>query len=207
MKFILGTKERMTQLFTEDGAAYPATVVSAGPIIVTQVKNADSDGYDAVQVGFGSRSPKNIAKPQKGAWGDLGSFRHVKEFRLPTNTESGEMKKGDTITVDGLFDTGDKVTVTGISKGKGFQGVVKRHGFAGGRRSHGNKHHERTPGSIGVGGVQRVIKGVRMAGRMGTDRVAVKNLEVLAVDIENNQLIIKGALPGRTGTLLEIVKA
>ena len=197
-KFILGTKQYMTQVFDEKGMAHPATVLSVGPVTVTQAKNIDKDGYQAVQVGYGERREKNINQAQKGHLKDLGLFRYIKEFR----TEE-EMKRGDIIDVS-KFEVGDVVEISATSKGKGFQGVVKRHGFAGGPRTHGNKHHERTPGSIGAQGPQRVLKGVRMAGRMGTDRVTVKNLKVLQVDKENNQLVLRGAVPGYRGTLVEI---
>lgn len=200
MKSILGIKERMTQYFDADGRVHPATIVNAGPITVIRVKNMDTDGYKAVQVGFGSQKERRINKAQQGEFQGLEMFRVVKEFRLEGDTE---LKRGDSITVE-TFSEGDVVAVTGPSKGKGFQGVVKRHGFAGGRRSHGQKHSEREPGSIGAGGVQRVFKGTRMAGRMGGDRITVKNLHVLAVDPQNNQLLIKGAIPGRRGSLVEI---
>lgn len=202
MKFILGTKEKMTQFFAPDGTSHGVTIVTAGPAVVTQIKTVDKDGYDAVQLGIGERREKNINKPQLGAWKDLGNFRYVREFRLDAPSE---LVVGDTLTVDQLFELGQNVTVTGTSKGKGFQGVVKRHNFAGGRRSHGQKHSEREPGSIGATGPQRVFKGTRMGGRMGSDRVTVKNLEVLSIDAKTNTLLIKGAIPGRCGTLLEIV--
>lgn len=202
MKFILGTKQKMTQFFAEDGMAYPATIVAAGPNTVLQVKTNDTDGYNAIQVGFGSRKEKNINKAQRGHFGDKGMFRFVKEFRTD---ELGETKAGDVLNPAEVFEVGDTVQVSGITKGKGFQGVVKRHNFAGGPRSHGQKHSERKPGSIGSTGPQRVFKGTRMAGRMGTDRVTVKNLEILAVDADTNTLLVKGAVPGRRGTLLEIV--
>jgi large subunit ribosomal protein L3 len=205
MKFTLGRKIAMTQYFDEDGHAHPATVLETGPNTVTQVKTVEKDGYDAIQVGYGDRRAKNINKAQIGAWGDLGTFAVVREFRNKGG-EAMEFAVGDTITAADQFETGDKVFVTGISKGKGFQGVVKRHGFAGGRRSHGQKHSEREPGSIGSTGPQRVFKGTRMGGRMGSDRVTVENLKVLAVDAKTNQMVIKGALPGRRGTLLEVVK-
>jgi len=192
----------MTQVFDEKGMAYPATVLSVGPVTVTQTKNDEKDGYKAVQIGYGERNEKNINKAQKGQFKDLGLFRYIKEFRLD-NDSSDTYNRGDIIDVS-KFEVGDIVEVSGISKGKGFQGVVKRHGFAGGPRTHGNKHHERTPGSIGAQGPQRVLKGKRMAGRMGADRVTVKNLTVLQVDTENNQLVIKGAVPGHRGTLVEI---
>jgi large subunit ribosomal protein L3 len=200
MKFNLGYKQKMVQFFAEDGIVHPATVVLAGPATVTQIKTSDTDGYDAVQVGFGDRNAKNINKPQLGHFGDKGTFAVVKEFR----TEAGEIKAGDVIKAD-VFAEGDIVQVSGTSKGKGFQGVVKRHNFAGGPKSHGQKHSLRKPGSIGSTGPQRVLKGTRMAGRMGSNRITVKNLKVLHVDVDNNILIIKGALPGKPGSLVEIV--
>jgi large subunit ribosomal protein L3 len=200
MKFILGTKQHMTQVFTEDGVAHPATIVSAGPIVVTQLKNNEKDGYQATQVGYGERRKKNINKAQQGHTKDLGDFRYMREFRTNDDTEQ---KVGDKINVS-TFEVGDTVVVSSISKGKGFQGVVKRHGFHGGPRSHGQKHSEREPGSIGATGPQRVFKGVRMGGRMGSDRVTVKNLQILQIDQEENQLVIRGAIPGRRGTLVEI---
>ncbi len=198
MKFLLGTKENMTQIFTEDGVVVPVTVIKTSPNVVTQVKTSDKDGYTAVQIGFGEKNAKNVAKPLKGHVKELGNFAHLKEVKL-----EGEFNIGDKIEASTLVE-GDTVTVSAISKGKGFQGVVKRHGFKGGRRSHGQKHSEREPGSIGVGGVQRVFKGMRMAGRMGADRVTVKNLKVAKVDSENQLVYIKGAVPGRKGTLVEI---
>jgi len=189
----------MTQIYDANGFAQPVTVLSVGDLVVTQVKTEEKDGYSAVQCGFGTKNSKNINKPIRGHIKDLGDFRYLKEFR----TEKDEtLSVGDTIS--NTFQEGDKVTVSSISKGKGFQGVVKRHGFGGGRRSHGQKHSEREPGSIGAGGVQRVLKGTRMAGRMGSDRVTVKNLKVVHVDVEGNKLYIKGAIPGRRGTLVEI---
>jgi large subunit ribosomal protein L3 len=198
MKFLLGTKENMTQIFTEDGVVVPVTVIKTSPNVVTQVKTSDKDGYTAVQIGFGEKKAKNVAKPLKGHVKELGNFAHLKEVNL-----EGEFNIGDKIEASTLVE-GDTVTVSAISKGKGFQGVVKRHGFKGGRRSHGQKHSEREPGSIGVGGVQRVFKGMRMGGRMGADRVTVKNLKVAKVDSENQLVYIKGAVPGRKGTLVEI---
>lgn len=200
MKFTLGRKVAMTQFFDETGRAHAATIVATGPTTVTQIRTVDRDGYDAVQVGFGTRSQKNIAKAQQVAWGDAG-YEAVCEFRLDA---PAEYSQGDSLKPEELFSAGDNIQVTGTSKGKGFQGVVKRHGFAGGRRTHGQKHSEREPGSIGSTGPQRVFKGTRMGGRMGTDRVTVKNLQVLAIDADSNQMIIKGAVPGRRGTLLEI---
>ncbi|MCR4306877.1 MAG: 50S ribosomal protein L3 [Candidatus Yonathbacteria bacterium] len=199
MKFILGTKEEMSQIFTEDGIAVPVTLLSAGPVVVTQVKTDEKDGYEAVQVGYGVKNPRNINKAQKGHFKGLGNFRYVKEFR----TTPGEMKVGDSFDVSS-FEPGDVVEVSGVSKGKGFQGVVKRHGFHGGPRTHGQKHSEREPGSIGATGPQRVFKGTRMGGRMGADRVTVKRLKVVAIDKENNVMAVSGAIPGRRGTVIEI---
>jgi large subunit ribosomal protein L3 len=202
MKFILATKEEMTQYFTEDGKCHAATLLNAGPLTVTQVKSKEKDGYDSVQVGYGTRLPKRVNKPQQGALKELGMFRYLREYRSKTGGAS-EMKVGDKVTVE-VFQPGDTIEVSGVSKGKGFQGVVKRHGFRGGPRSHGQKHSEREPGSIGSTGQQKVSKGRRMAGRMGGDRVTVKGLKVLAVDSTNNLLLVSGAIPGRRGTLIEV---
>ena len=191
----------MTEYFTEDGLAIPVTILSAGPTVVTQVKSVATDGYDAVQVGFGTRNPKNISKPVKGHLKDLGNFRYLKEFRLD---KPAECKVGDTFNVGDMFEVGDKLQIAGTSKGKGFQGVVKRHGFHGGPRTHGQKHSEREAGSIGAGGLQRVLKGTRMAGRMGSDRITQKNLKVVYIDNDNNLMLIKGAIPGVRGSLVEI---
>lgn len=202
MKFILGTKQNMTQIFDEEGVVHPVTVVKSGPMVVTQVKTSATDGYEAVQVGFGTRKEKNINKPLKNHLKDLGNFAVLKEFQT---TEA--LPVGTTIDLSSLS-KGDVVTVSAISKGKGFQGVVKRHGFKGGPRSHGQKHSEREPGSLGGGGRDggRVAKGKRMAGRMGGDRITTKNLTVVAVNPDTQEIFIQGALPGRRGTLVEIIK-
>lgn len=185
----------MTQVFSPDGKVIPVTVVSSGPIFVTQIKTLEKDKYEAVVFGYGVKKEKNINKPQR----KYGNFAFLKEFRgLDKKVDLGEK-----IDIS-IFSEGDHVNVSGISKGKGFQGVVKRHGFAGGERTHGQKHSEREPGSIGGGLRTRVPKGMRMAGRMGSDRITVKNLKVVKVDKENNRLLVKGAIPGRRGTLLEI---
>lgn len=197
MKFLLGKKEKMTQIFTEEGVV-PVTVIKTSPNIVTQIKTVDKDGYSAIQVGFGSKKDKNISKPIRGHIKELGNFAHLKEIKT-----SQDFNVGDVLEITNFIE-GDKVTVSAISKGKGFQGVVKRHGFKGGRRSHGQKHSEREPGSIGVGGIQRVQKGTRMAGRMGTDRITVKNLKIARIEAESNMIYLKGAIPGRKGTLVEI---
>ena len=205
MKFILGKKQNMMQCFLDDGTAVPATIISAGPIIVTQVKSPDVDGYTAIQVAFEEQKENRATKAHLGhvlasqTEKTGGAFKHLREFR-----DIEEIKEGDKITVE-AFKKGDIVIVSGISKSKGFQGVVKRHGFHGGPRSHGQKHSEREPGSIGGGLRNKVPKGMRMGGRMGGDRITIKNLEIIGVDQENNQLLIKGAIPGRRGTLVEII--
>ena len=203
MKFILGTKKNMTEYFAEDGKMHAATIVAIEPVVVTQIKNMEKDGYTAVQVGYGVRKEKNVTKALKGHFGDNGLFMSTREFRVSLD-EAGKMNSGDKLTSE-VFAAGDVVTVSGISKAKGFQGVIKRHNFKGGPRSHGQKHSERAPGSIGGGLRNRVPKGMRMGGRMGGERITVSNLKVLAVDAETNTLLISGAVPGRRGTMLEIV--
>ncbi len=188
----------MTQIFKGDNVI-PVTLIESGPNFVIQIKTKEKDGYIAVQLGFGAKKEKNIKKPQRGHLKNLGNLRWLKEFRL----DSPELKSGDKIDIT-TFAPGEKVTVVAISKGKGFQGVVKRHGFHGGPKSHGQKDRHRAPGSIGASWPQHVIKGMRMAGRMGGDKITVKNLEVIEVDKENNLIAIKGAIPGRRGTLVMI---
>lgn len=203
MKFILGTKQNMTEYFAEDGKVHPATIVTAGPIVVTQKKTQETDGYSAVQVGYGTRKASRLSAALRGHFGDKGLFSSVKEFRMDAPAIA-DINPGDTIKAD-AFAVGDIVSVSGTSKGKGFQGVIKRHNFKGGPRSHGQKHSERAPGSIGGGLRNRVPKGMRMGGRMGSDRITVRNLKILAVDADTNTLLISGAVPGRRGTELEIV--
>lgn len=200
-KFMLGTKGKMTQVFDEKGVVHAATLVNATPMTVTQVKTTEKDGYEALQLGQGTRAGKNLGKAVLGHLKDLGNARIIRENRQA----AGELKRGDSIDIS-IFVPGDVVEVSAVTKGKGFQGVVKRHGFSGGPRSHGQKNKERAPGSIGGGGRAggRVVKGMRMAGRMGGDRVTVKNLRVLQVDAANNQILISGAVPGRPGTVVEI---
>lgn len=202
MKFILAKKLNMTQIFGENGIVQPVTVLGVEPVIVSQIKTKERDGYNAVQVGTGSRREKNISKPVKGHLKNVGSLAVLKEFRIE---DTSSLNRGDRILVD-AFVVGDKVNISAISKGKGFQGVVKRHGFHGGPRSHGQKHSEREPGSIGGGGRAggKVVKGMKMAGRMGGDRITIKNLKVLGIDKDNNTMLVSGAIPGRRGTLIEV---
>lgn len=200
MKFIIGKKIGMTQVFRADGTVVPVTRVQAGPCVVTQVKPG------AVQIGFGSQKLFRLSKSEKGHLKGISAHndpqatvRFLKDFK----TESENLKKGDQFNAS-IFVAGEKVQVTGMSKGKGFQGVVKRHGFAGGPASHGHKDNLRMPGSIGAGGVQRVFKNMRMGGHMGVDQVTVKNLEVVEVHPEAHELFIKGAVPGARNGLLYI---
>lgn len=201
MKFLLAKKVNMTQVFTEKGAAVAVTVLTAGPVTVTAVKDSQRDGYKAAQVGFGTRRESRITKALKGHMKG-GSHAHLVEYPLTDK---------DTVNVGDVFDTsvfseGDVVSVSSVSKGKGFQGVVKRHKFKGGRRSHGQKHSEREPGSIGGGGRAggRVVKGMRMAGRMGGDRTTVRNLKIVKILPETGEILVSGAIPGRRGTIVEI---
>lgn len=197
MKYILAKKLEMSQVFRPDGTVIPVTLVQAGPCVITQVKEKDNDGYTAVQVGF--LSTKHLSKPVEGHLKDLPKLRVLREFRVD---DVSSVKRGDAIEA-AVFVAGDKVDVTGVSKGKGFQGVVKRHGFHGHPASHGHKDQLRMPGSIGAGGVQHVLKGRRMAGRMGDETVTVKNLQV--VELRDNGIIaLKGAVPGARNAILEI---
>lgn len=195
MKFILGQKIEMSQVFDEKGNVVPVTLIEAGPCRVTQIKTKEKDGYQAVQIGFKKiEKKKKIKRPQKKK-----PFRWLREFK----DKIEQFKVGQKINVS-IFKEGEKVKVSGISKGKGFAGAVKRWGFAGRGASHGVKHEARTLGSVGTSFPERVIKGKKMPGRLGFERVTVKNLKVVKVDPENNLLAVKGAVPGRRGTLLEI---
>lgn len=198
MKFILAKKLQMSQVFQADGTVVPVTLVEAGPCVVTQVKTLDRDGYPAVQVGF--LNAKRLSKPLEGHLKDLPRARVIAEFRSD-KIEDG-LKRGDMIEAS-AFAVGDTIEVSGTSKGKGFQGVVKRHHFHGHPSTHGHKDQLRRPGSIGAGGVQKVMKGKRMAGRMGDETVTVKNLKVVEVR-DGNILAIKGAVPGARNAILKI---
>lgn len=203
MKFILGKKIQMSQIFKENGEVVPVTIVEAGPCFVTQVKKDTGMGRAGIQIGFVATEPKHLNKPQLGHLKDLPNLKFLREFSL-ADGEEAKVERGDEITVEN-FKSGDKVGVAGVSKGKGFQGVVKRHHFSGGPATHGHKDNLRMPGDIGAGGVQRVFKDQRMAGRMGGTQVTIKNLEIAAVDAEKNILKIKGALPGGRNALLTII--
>jgi large subunit ribosomal protein L3 len=201
MIVILGKKLGMTQIFTEDGQAYPVTIVEAGPCCVIQVKTIDNDGYDAIQIGFVELYEKRLNKPLSGKFKKAGlkSYRMLREFPM-----SG-LKVGEFVTV-GKFIKGDRVSVSGISKGKGFQGVMKRFHYAGGPGSHGSMFN-RAPGSIGASSYpSRVWKNQGLPGHMGSERVTVKNLEIIDVKADQNLLLIRGAVPGANGAMLEIKK-
>ena len=202
MKFILGTKENMTEYFSEEGVVVPVTILKAGHVTVTRIFEKENDGYNSVQVGFGTQKKQRINKSRAGAM-QGGLYRTLKEFRLKPQDTSG-VKVGDVLDVS-IFAPGDSLVVSSISKGKGFQGVVKRHGFKGGPRTHGQKHSAREAGSIGGGLRTHVPKGMRMAGRMGADRITQKNLKVVFIDKENNIMLVKGAISGKRGSLVEVV--
>ena len=202
MRGLIGKKIGMTRVFNEQSDMVPVTVVQAGPCTVVQVKTLKRDGYESVQVGFGDRSAKKTSSPLGGHYkaNGVSPQRTLREF----DTVPGfEYKSGQIFHV-GLFQVGDFVRVTGVSKGKGFAGVIKRHNFRRQRKTHGNGHTERAPGSIGqASDPSRVFPGMRMAGHLGDSKVTVENLEVIKVDIDNNQLLLKGAVPGsRNGTLI-----
>ena len=207
MKGILGRKIGMTQIFTESGEVVPVTVVEAGPVVVTQVKTIENDGYNAVQVGFVDAKEKSLNKPQKGHLAAANVLKkHLKEFRVEA---VDAYTVGQEIKAD-VFAAGEMIDVTGISKGKGFQGPIKRHGQSRGPESHGSRYHRR-PGSMGACSYPgRVFKNKKLAGHMGSVKVTVQNLEVVRVDADKNFILVKGAIPGAKGsvvTLKEAVKA
>lgn len=204
MAGLLGHKIGMTQIFNEDGIVVPVTVVQAGPCYVTQLKTEESDGYQAAQIGFYEKKEKTVTKPEKGVFDKAGvkPTRYLREFDF---SDMAEIKVGDELKAD-LFKIGDLVRVSGISKGKGFQGTVKRYNFRGGPKSHGQSDRLRAPGSLGQSSYpSRVFKGIKMSGRMGTDRITLKKVVIVRVDTENNLIFLKGSVPGSKNTLLEIV--
>ena len=201
-KAILATKVGMTQIFNDDGVLTPVTVLQAGPCVVTQVKTVENDGYSAVQVGFVDKREKLVAKPQKGAFDKAGvSYkRYVRELKLD-DAESYEVKQE--IKAD-MFTAGDKVDATAISKGKGFQGAIKRHGQSRGPMAHGSKYHRHAGSNGACSDPSKVFKGKRMAGHMGAKQITVQNLEVIRVDAENNLILVKGAVPGPKKALVTV---
>ena len=204
MKGILGKKLGMTQIFTEEGIVVPVTVVEAGPNVVTQVKTVEKDGYNAIQVGFEDAKEKSLNKPQKGHLAAANVLKkHLKEFRVDSveGYTVGQEIKAD------LFAAGEKIDVTGTSKGKGFQGPIKRHGQSRGPESHGSRYHRR-PGSMGACSFPgRVFKNKKLAGHMGSVKVTVQNLEVVRVDADKNLILVKGAIPGPKGSMVTIKEA
>jgi large subunit ribosomal protein L3 len=208
MKGILGKKVGMTQNFDERGEVIPVTVIEAGPCFVAQIKTVERDGYTAVQLGFEETKPRRLTKPQLQHLqkGNLPALRYLREFRMPPD-DLARFEEGQKLTVD-IFQVGEYVDVTGTSKGKGFAGVVKRHGFRGGPKTHGQSDRHRSPGSIGACTTPgRVFKGMRMAGRMGDERVTAQSLKVVMVDPERNLLAVRGAVPGAKNGLLMIRQA
>jgi large subunit ribosomal protein L3 len=201
MAAILAKKLGMTQLFMDDGRVERVTVLEAGPCPVTAVRSSDDDGYDAVQLAFGETKEKHLSKPELGHLkaAKAGAYKHLVEFR----DERGELSVGDTVTAD-AFEAGDKVKVAGVSKGKGFQGTIKRHNFSRGPSSHGS-HNVRAPGSIGASAwPARVFKGIRGPGQMGNKRATQRGLTIVRVDAADNLILLRGAVPGATGALVEV---
>ncbi|MBI5214797.1 MAG: 50S ribosomal protein L3 [Ignavibacteriae bacterium] len=205
-KGILGKKIGMTSVFDEKGRMIPCTVIEAGPCFVTQIKTKETDGYEAVQLAFDEKRERSVNKPEKGHFDKAGlkAKKVVKEFK---GFDLSQFKLGDEIKVDSLFSSGDVISVTGTSKGRGFQGVVKRHHFGGGFRTHGQSDRERAPGSIGSSSYpSRVFKGMLMAGRMGGEKITVKNLTVVKVIPESNLLLVQGSVAGHNNSYVEIYK-
>src|SRR3954466_16374752 len=208
---IIARKLGMTQVFAEDGTVTPATVVKAGPCVVLQAKGPQTDGYEAVQLGLVEEKAAKVTKPLGGHYkkaGNVPPTRQRREVKLAAGgANDTALKAGDQVLVGGVFTNGDRVDVIGISRGKGFQGVMKRHNFRGGAATHGSMFH-RAPGSIGASSFpSRVVKGMRAAGRMGGDRVTTRNLKIVQVDGDNNLLLIQGAVPGAPGTYIIVRKA
>lgn len=206
MTGILGKKIGMTSIFDDKGEMIPCTVIEAGPCVVTQIKTKERDGYDALQLGFEVKNERSVNKPMQGHFkrSNTKAHRILREFR---GFDVAKYQTGVEVKVDTLFAQGDVVSVAGTSKGRGFQGVVKRHHFGGGSKTHGQSDRVRAPGSIGSSSYpSRVFKGMRMAGRMGGERVTVKNLRVVKVIPESNLLLVKGSVPGHNNSYVEIVK-
>ena len=201
MKAIIGKKIGMTQIFDEKGSVIPVTAIQAGPCVVAQVKTVETDGYDAVQLGFGEVKEKHINKPEKGhfAKANITPKKHLREFRM----SQIDVKVGDEVKAD-VFTAGEKLDIQGTSKGKGFQGVIKRHGQHRGPMGHGSMYHRR-PGSMGPTSTPgRVFKGKKLPGHMGVDKVTIQNLEIVKVDLDKNAILVKGSVPGNKGSILKI---
>ncbi len=208
MKGMIGKKVGMTQVFDQEGIVTPVTVIQAGPCYVTQVRNANRDGYVSVQLGYGETKPRRLTKGQLGHLqkADLPALRHLREFRLSDDAPIA-VEEGQEITVD-VFEQGELVDVIGTSKGRGYAGTIKRHGFSRGPKTHGQSDRMRSPGSIGMCATPaRVLKGKKMAGRMGNDRVTVQNLALVVVDAENDLIAVKGSVPGAKGSIVIIKPA
>lgn len=206
MKGLIGKKIGMTQIFDENGLAVPVTLIEAGPCYVTQIRNSEKDGYNAVQLGFEEVKPKRLTGGQLGHLknNELPPLRFLREFRV----KEPQVNEGDKLAVGDVFSVGEQVDVVGTSKGKGFQGVVKRHGFRGGPKTHGQSDRQRAPGSVGAGtSPGRVFKGKRMPGHMGFERVTIHNLRVEYVDADRNLLGVRGAIPGTKGSVVMIKEA
>jgi large subunit ribosomal protein L3 len=205
---IIGRKVGMTQVFAQDGTVTPATVIQAGPCVVLQAKGAQTDGYEAVQLGFVESKPAKVNKAMAGHYKKAGNVPPTRVRREVKIAAGGDaLKAGDQVLVGGVFKDGERVDVVAISRGKGFQGVVKRHNFRGGAATHGSMFH-RAPGSIGASSFpSRVVKGMRAAGRMGGARVTTRNLKVVQVDADNNLILLRGAVPGAPGTYIVVRKA
>ena len=207
MKTLIGRKVGMTQIFDEKGLVIPVTVIEAGPCSVVQIKTVETDGYDAVQLGFGEVKEYKVNKPEQGHFkkASVKPLKHLREFRACSECLAN-VKVGDEIKVD-TFSVGDKVDIQGITKGKGFQGVIKRHGQSRGPMGHGSMYHRR-PGSMGPCATPgRVFKGKKLPGHMGVDKVTVQNLEIVKVDLDKNAILIKGSVPGNKGSILKIKNA
>ena len=208
MKGMIGKKVGMTQVFDPQGTVIPVTVIQAGPCYVTQVRNLKRDGYVSIQLGYGETKPKRLTKGQLGHLqkADLPALRHLREFRLADDAQIA-VEEGQEIKVD-VFNQGDLVDVIGVSKGRGYAGTIKRHGFSRGPKTHGQSDRMRSPGSIGMCATPaRVLKGKKMAGRMGNDRVTVQNLPLVVVDAQNDLLAVKGSVPGAKGSIVMIKPA
>lgn len=208
MRGMIGKKVGMTQVFDESGNVIPVTVIEAGPCYVTQVRTAERDGYKAVQLGFGQTKPKRLTKGQLGHLqkNGLPALRHLREFRVRQD-DAADLEEGVEIKVD-IFEVGEQVDVIGTSKGRGFAGTIKRHGFGRQPKTHGQSDRERAPGAIGMCAAPgRTLKGQRMGGRMGNDRVTMQNLEVAVIDAEKNLLAVKGSVPGAKGGIVIIKPA